>query len=174
MLSACCICRSTIVEAGVLCGGPARHRIIDLPCCLCRDVWQHSIAAGAHAYLLAMWGWLAGNGWVLNPQQPADSKPAQQPVSAPTTRKASASRKLHAPRIIPSEPTDDWCVCCSDRASIAARRACHQIGTISWLICKPFLAVCPGTPLWWAHCTCDTFRHNVGAAARKTFVLTRW
>ena len=78
-----------------------------------RDVWQHSIAAGAHAYLLALWGWLAGGGWVLASQQPADSKAAvavQPTVSAPTSRKAPTSRQQHVPQGISAESTDDWCV----------------------------------------------------------------
>jgi hypothetical protein len=76
-----------------------------------RDVWQHSIAAGAHAYLLALWGWLAGGGWVLATQQPADSKAAvvvQPTVSAPMSRKAPTARTQHVPQGISAEPTDDW------------------------------------------------------------------
>lgn len=88
-----------------------------------RDVWQHSIAAGAHAYLLALWGWLAGGGWVLATQQPADSKAAvvvQPTALAPTSRKAPTSRTQHVPQGISAEPTDDWCVISCFSAIFAA------------------------------------------------------
>lgn len=112
MLSAYCVCRSRVVKDDGLCDWPTQKwpSYLNLTFGLRRDVWQHSIAAGAHAYMLALWGWLAGNGWVLPTQQPADSKPVQPTVSAPTTRKASVPGKRDVPRHIPAECTDNWCV----------------------------------------------------------------
>lgn len=84
---------------------------------MCRDVWQHSIAAGAHAYLLAFWGWLAGTGKPLDTQQPADSKQPLPAAPRPIIGKSLASRKQHVPDGIPSESTDGWCVLHADHGA---------------------------------------------------------
>lgn len=100
----------------------------------CRDVWQHSIATGLHAYLLAIWGWLTGAGWVLAHDQSASAKSAEEAPAAPAQRTLATSRKQqHSPQHIRSQSTDGWCVALTVHKSLSPKPVLAQIGIVSIL-----------------------------------------
>jgi hypothetical protein len=112
--------RPRILESGARAGallwttppGTALRRIALLfhGAVILRDVWQHSIAAGLHAYLLAIWGWLAGGGWVLASDQAGKAKSAPEAPVTLAQQQPSGSRKQQIQQHIPSQSTDGWYV----------------------------------------------------------------
>jgi len=102
-------------------------------------VWQHSIATGLHAYLLAIWGWLTGAGWVLAHDQSAKAKSAEEAPAAPAQRTLATPRKQqHSPQHIRSQSTDGWCVALAVHKSlspkpVSPKPVLAQIGIVSSL-----------------------------------------